>query len=351
MLKELKNYFNCCLYPKKDMDVSSITQEKETPIKEINEEENQKKNILFKPSNSNLLLHLKSIRAAERKKSNISIKSKNSNKSNLSIVTFSNSKVKKNHEYNNKVLDTLVVGTHELILEGEIFYNKTITIDRIGIKNLRRKNQNGITIFGVSDDNTNDENNNDNNNNNNDNEKIIDFNLNISKNKLKKNLDDNIIQIFSIEYDKIEEHYFLTLLNLEYKMLLYIDYNFLIENNTTTEFMVGKILMSIKSPKDEKDNIFSILVEGKEYEFDKSKDCPITIGRTNSKINIKNNSISKNHAIIDYQYDNEVICIKDNESTNGTYFVIGEKCSFVYLLSDLTFKFLDNKFTVKLSYE
>ena len=328
----------CCFLPKKQENIT-ITEEKlETSIKETNEEQN-KINSLIKASNSNLL-HLKSIRAAERRRSNISIRSKHSKNSNLSIITFSNSKVKKETAENNKILDTVIIGTHELILEGEIFFNKTITIDRIGLKNIGRKNQNGITIFGISDNENNDKN-----------DTGIDFNLNLSKNKLKKNTEDKNIQLFSIEYDKVEEHYFLTLLNLDIKMLLYIDYNFLIENNTNTEFMIGKTNIVIVSPKDEKDKSFSVLVEGKKYDFDKFKDCPITIGRSHSKINIKNNSISKNHAIIDYEKDNEVICIKDCESTNGTFFVVGEKCSFVYLLSDLTFKIFDNKFTVKLSYD
>ena len=96
--------------------------------------------------------------------------------------------------------------------------------------------------------------------------------------------------------------------------------------------MIGKTNIVIVSPKDEKDKSFSVLVEGKKYDFDKFKDCPITIGRGNAILN-------------------EVICIKDCESTKGTFFVVGEKCSFVYLLSDLTFKIFDNKFTVKLSYD
>jgi hypothetical protein len=54
--------------------------------------------------------------------------------------------------------------------------------------------------------------------------------------------------------------------------------------------------------------------------------------------------------MINYQYDNKVICIKDNDSTNGTYFLIGKKYSFIYLLSDLTFKILEFKFKVKISY-
>ena len=133
-------------------------------------------------------------------------------------------------------------------------------------------------------------------------------------------------------------------------MLLYIDYNFLIENNTNTDYIIGKIPISIISPKTVEDKFFFVIVEGKKYKHNKYKDCPITIGRTNSTINIKNDSISKNHAVIDYHSENQVICIYDTGSTNGTFFIIGEKCPFIYLLSDLTFKLLEHKFKVKINY-
>ena len=167
------------------------------------------------------------------KKKKSSIISKNSN---LSIITFSNAKVKQNEE-NKRVLDTVIIGSHELELDGEIFFNKIITIDRIGLKKLGRKNQNGITIFGISD-NPNDPN------------SGIDFNLNISKNKIKNSNNYTNLPLFSIEFDKQEEHYILNLLYLDIKMFLYIDYNFLIENNTTTDFMIGKVLITIASPKE-----------------------------------------------------------------------------------------------------
>ena len=64
------------------------------------------------------LLHIKSLRAQERKKSSIISK-----QSNHSIITFSNAKVKQNEE-NKRVLDTLIISTHELELDGEIFLIK-----------------------------------------------------------------------------------------------------------------------------------------------------------------------------------------------------------------------------------
>ena len=92
-------------------------------------EEQNKTNLLKTPSSEISLLHLKSLRP-ERKKQTII-----SRNSNLSIITFNNKKIKKNEE-SNRTLDTLIIGTHELELEGEIFFNQKRIIARIGLKPL-----------------------------------------------------------------------------------------------------------------------------------------------------------------------------------------------------------------------
>ena len=117
MIEDIKQFMYCCLNPKSEVEITSITQvHNEKQNKEITEEQN-KKNLLITPSSKLSLLHLKSLRTVERNQQ--SIISKNSN---LSIITFSNEKVKKNEE-SNRILDTLIIGTHELELEGEIFFN------------------------------------------------------------------------------------------------------------------------------------------------------------------------------------------------------------------------------------
>ena len=253
------------------------------------------------------------------------------NKSKDSIITFSDTKVKQN-KIKKRVLDTLVIGSTELILEGDIFYNKTIKIDKIGIKDENRINKNGITIFGISDDF-------------NDN-CGIDFNLNLSKKKLKNKKDTNI-PIFKIEFIKEDVNYILSLINKDIKILLLIENDFLIDNNSNLNFMIGKIQIKIISPKNEKDEIFYVETEGKNYKFNK-KELPLTIGRGNSNINIKHNSISKIHAVIDFNNDSNSLFIRDNESTNGTFFLIDDNFPFIYLLSDCTMKIFDSKFTIKI---
>ena len=255
------------------------------------------------------------------------------NKYSDSVITFSNLKVKEN-KHNKRVLDTLVIGSKEIILDGEMFFHKQIVIDKLGIKNDIRTERKGITIFGICDD-INDQN------------TGIDFNLNLSKKKLKNKKEKNI-PLFKIEYIKNDENYVLALVNKEIKMQLYIDSDFIIENNSNLDFMIGKIQIAIKSPVHQKDELFSVEVEGKIYQYNKIKDCPITIGRSNTHIIIKNSSISKTHAIIEYNEEHGTISIKDNGSTNGTYFILGHKYPYIYILSDLTMKLFESKFTIKL---
>jgi hypothetical protein len=254
------------------------------------------------------------------------------NKYTDSVITFSNLKVKEN-KHNKRVVDTLVIGAKEVILEGEMFFHKQIIIDKLGIKNEIRTERKGITIFGICDD-INDQN------------TGIDFNLNLSKKKLKNKKDKNI-PLFKIEYIKNDENYVLALVNKEIKMQLYIDSDFIIENNSNLDFMIGKIQITIKSPGNQKEDLFSVEVEGKIYQYNKFKDCPITIGRSNTHIIIKNSSISKTHAIIEYNKEKGSILIKDNGSAIGTYFILWKK--YLYILSVLNMKLFESKFTVKLN--
>ena len=94
--------------------------------------------------------------------------------------------------------------------------------------------------------------------------------------------------------------------------------------------------------------MFSVEVEGKLYKYNKLTDCPVTLGRNNTHIIIKNSSISKNHAIISYNQDTDSISFRDNGSTNGTFFVIGNNFPYVYILSNLTLKLFESKFTITL---
>ena len=135
------------------------------------------------------------------------------------------------------------------------------------------------------------------------------------------------------------------LVNKEIKIQYCIDRDFIIENNSNLIFMIEKIQITIKSAVHQKDELFSIEVERKIYQFNKIKNCPIR--RSDTHIIIKNSSISKTHVIIESNEEKGSISIKDNGSANGTYFILCQK--YPYILSDLNMKLFESTFIEKLN--
>ena len=127
MFHELLNYINCCK-PKNELDKLII---KEENLGLSTNELTEKNKLLSEEIRQNI--------------------KKDGNYCSESIISFSNLKVK-TMQKNQKIIDTLVLNAREIFLEGEIFFNKVIIIDKLGLKNDRRNEQNGITIFGISDD-------------------------------------------------------------------------------------------------------------------------------------------------------------------------------------------------------
>ena len=315
-------FFSCCSFAKNSLDdpnFNNIQTKDEKILSEIeahlkNNIEN-KQNITENGNNNNFYPT-----SLEQK-----IKDDELNNSN---ITFSNIKVK-DSKSNTINFDTEVLSTQELKLIGEIFWNKEIYIDRLGLKSGKRKKKNGIVIFGLGK-----------------NEENIDFVLNIPKSKIKNN--DKFIQIFSIEYDKIEERFVFQIIKDDIKILNILDEEFFLENNQIIELFIGKIQMFIDTSNSEK-GLINIKIENKKYDFNKIKDLPITIGRNNCKINIKNNSISKNHAVIDYNNESNMFFIKDLGSTNKTYFVLKfDGIKSLKINKDMNFKIFESKFSIKI---
>ena len=318
-----QKFVSCCSTEKDKGNIPIIQSKKNINI--ILDKEKEKDHIQF----------VKEDFLKRRKSRNSSVNLNASAEKSLSFVSFSNIKVNERKESLNQNFDTEVLSTVELKLIGEIFWNKQLYIDRIGLKIGNRSKKNGITIFGLGE--TEDSNGNN----------VIDFILNIPGGKIPYQNNSKTNPLFSIEYDNNEDYFILNIINKELKIFHYIDYEFLIHNGSYLEFVIGKIVLYIKAPKDENDNYFNIEAEGVNYNFNKFEDCPITIGRSNCKINIKNNSISKNHAVIKYIEEKDCLFIKDLDSTNGTYFILGEKCTSFKILRDMDFKILEYKFSIK----
>ena len=330
MIDSISNILFCCNHGR-NIDNASI--------QHLNT--NNNKNIINQKEN--LFNREEILKRRKSRNNNININNNNNNNNNniynsidknSSIITFSNMKVKEYNMNVNQVFDTEVLSQQELKLIGEIFWNKELYIDRIGLKIGNRIKKNGNTIFGLGE--QEDLNGN----------IVIDFILNIPGGKIQSmNPISKNNPLFSIDYDKNEEFFQIILINKQLKIYYNIESEFYLENGCNLEFMVGKIPIFITGPRNEKDNYFTVEVEGIKYNYDKTKDVPISIGRSNSKINIKNNSISKTHAAIDYL--NDSLFIKDLDSTNGTFFVIGDKCSSLRISRDMNFKILDYKFSIK----
>ena len=330
MIDSISNILFCCNHGR-NIDNASI--------QHLNT--NNNKNIINQKEN--LFNREEILKRRKSRNNNININNNNNNNNNniynsidknSSIITFSNMKVKEYNMNVNQVFDTEVLSQQELKLIGEIFWNKDLYIDRIGLKIGNRIKKNGNTIFGLGE--QEDLNGN----------IVIDFILNIPGGKIQSmNPISKNNPLFSIDYDKNEEFFQIILINKLLKIYYNIESEFYLENGCNLEFMVGKIPIFITGPRNEKDNYFTVEVEGIKYNYDKTKDVPISIGRSNSKINIKNNSISKTHAAIDYL--NDCLFIKDLDSTNGTFFVIGDKCSSLRISRDMNLKILDNKFSIK----
>lgn len=251
-----------------------------------------------------------------------------------SQVTFSNMKVESNAQ-SNSFIDTEIMNRHELVLSGELFWNKDITIDPLGLKMGKRKKRDGITVFGTGAVGKNEG------------HYKNDFVINV-KNEYNKESSS----YFMISYEKGEDKFYISKINEQVQLAHLIDYDYFLDVNCAHSFIIGKIkvdLLITPSPDNQSLNQYEFKVYEKNdkvirYIFT-NKELPITIGRSNSRINIKNSSISKIHAAIDFSQDYKKYYIKDMGSTNGTYYDILYKGQ-LKLTGEMKFKIFDTKFVI-----
>lgn len=348
---EFLHFFGCCKgtkqsNPSKDKTILSNFSDEPSNHQNIikdsasHNEDYENHNIIVKPS-------MNAYDNQDKKNSsskNISISNSNhSQLLNVSVITFSNIKVRESYKTLPE-FDTEVMNSHELRLTGELFWGKEIIVDRLGIRINKRKKRDGISYFGVSEDQ--DEHGN----------PINDFIVNLHKNKNIPSLEHK--SLFSIEYDKSSEHFLIISLN-EVNILHIINYDLYLPEGYIRKLVIGKINVEIltneiiSSKRDISEGQTSeikIYIKVKlkdewlEYEFS-PQDVPITIGRVHSSININNNSISKNHATIDFSLEQNMFFLKDMNSTNGTFLILEERDS-LQIINEMKFKILETKFTI-----
>ena len=227
----------------------------------------------------------------------------------------------------------------KLILTGDLFSNRVIEINKHGMKKSLRKKNDGVTVFGLV------------NNDNIMNRNLYDYavNINIFK-KDKKNKNYKPGKLFQIVLDKSEKIFMLYFLH-RYMLLYYkINNEYFFEVDKEYYFIIGDIFMTVNIRKDSNTNekILTITVEAeneksKKYTFT-NKDVPITIGRVNCTINILKPSISKLHSKIDIL--NDLFYYKDVKSTNGSTLLIKED-DVLKIKGEMNLKLEDASFKIK----
>jgi hypothetical protein len=227
----------------------------------------------------------------------------------------------------------------KLILSGDLFSNQKIEIDKYGMKNGLRKKNDGLSIFGLKD------------NNENQNYPPSDYYFDIEKFEENNDVDAKSSgQVFEIYLSKRSRRY--TLFFLHPSLILYYKINNVVcfEADKDYFIIIGDIFLTIQI-KNDKDSNEKIIIIHIELENEKPQkftfgqgDMPIKIGRVNCNIEIRKPSISKLHSIIEFKDDNYYY--KDCGSTNGSTLLIREDDS-LNLMGEMSFKLEDVFFKIK----
>ena len=223
-----------------------------------------------------------------------------------------------------------------LKLTGELFANKTLEIDKFGLKRSLKKKLDGIISFGIKGQ--------DESNSNNKYDYIFEPNVVQKINKKRKHNDG---KVFDILLDKREKVFVLFYSHPSLLLYYKITNKLNLECDKDYYLILGSIFLSINIKKSLKVKI-NIEVElenekSQKYSFE-IKDLPIKIGRSHCNINIPKPSVSKLHSSIDYENDN--FFYKDENSTNGSTLLIKED-DFLKLRGKMSFKLEDMAFNIR----
>ena len=257
---------------------------------------------------------------------------------NNSLIDLKNSSIINFSRINNiEDLFQLNIKT-KLILSGELFLNESIEIDKFGMKNGLRKKHDGVSIFGIK--------------NNNNNPCLYDYLLDIKddENISHLNKKQNAGKVFEIFIDKKDKVYVLNYLHNSLLLYYKIKNSLFFDDDKEYYLILGDIFLTVgvKKSLNSNEKIINIKVEiedekPKKYSF-KRKDIPIKIGRVNSNINIPKPSISKTHGIIDIS--NNIFFYNDMKSTNGSTLLLKED-DYLKLKGEMNFKLEDISFKIK----
>ena len=392
-MNSFMNFFYCCKrmnYSKEIYIDSKIPEEEgvnidEKNTKQINMKSNNMKsyyksvnninninmngiNFLLDKSNPELYNHIKNNLASNNQNLNIlnynqSQKMSENNDSinnNIIKVTNNNNLVGGNQkEFKNPSLTKSNISTKkvealkQLILSGDLFYNKKIKITPKGLENTIRTNSENNKIFPIY---FGTELDNDSNG-----VPYNDFIVNFGQNKKtestytnntgknKSNSNDKGGRIFKIIYDKNNEYY---LSFMHSSLLLYyrISNQVYLENDKEYYFILGNVFISVLVQSNGDKNKVNVKIEIENQKPEKTSfenEQTIKIGREeDNDIEIDIQCISKYHSIIEYDNDKKLYYYKDNNSTNGSTLLIKED-DIIPLNGFMHFKLEDISFTIK----
>ena len=243
------------------------------------------------------------------------------------------------NKYTSKLKDYSIDIKTKLLLSGDLFSNQNVEIDKYGMKNGLRKKNDGLSIFGIKD------------NNENKNNPSSDYYFDLEK--FEENSEINIKisgRVFEIYLSKACRRY--TLYFLHPSLILYYKINNVVYFEAEKDYfiIIGDIFLTIQI-KREKDSNEKVMIIHIELENEKPQkftftqgDMPIKIGRVNCNIEILKPSISKLHSIIEFKDDNYYY--KDCGSTNGSTLLIREDDS-LQIMGEMSFKLEDTFFKIK----
>ena len=388
-MNSFMNFFYCCkrMNYNKEIYIDSKIPEveginiDEKSIKQNDKKSNNLKNIYNSVNNINninmnginFLLDRTNPELYNHIKNNLT-----SNNPNLNILNYNQSQkiTEKNDSENNRILkimshndqsnfkNPILTRSHistkkeesqkQLILSGDLFYNKKIKITQKGLENTNRiKSNNNNNIFPIY---FGTELDNDSNG-----VPYNDFIVNFGQNKKtestytnntgknKSNSIDKGGRIFKIIYDKNNEYY---LSFMHSSLLLYyrISNRVYFENDKEYYFILGNVFISVLVQNNGEKNKVNVKIEIENQKAEKicfENEQKIKIGREeDNEIEIDIQCISKYHSVIEYDDDKKLYYYKDNNSTNGSTLLIKED-DIIPLNGLMHFKLEDISFTIK----
>ena len=396
-MKSFIGYFYCCNYKKINYNKEIYLDSKEPKEEILNREENNLKNNLNKDKNMNniyksvnninninmnginflldqsnpdLYNHIKnnitlSMVQKDLSNKNLNIINYNQNqklnenddnlsnhiiKDNIIKLTSNNFEGNSQNEGNNiniikNNINTKIINKQkQLILSGELFFNKAIKITPNGLENNLTNNikKNAFPIyFGIesSIDNKGLSYNN----------FVVNYPQNMKTQSTNNNDNDKGGRIFKIIYDKNNDFY---LSYMHSSFLLYYKINNLVylESDKEYYFILGNVFISVLVENIDEKNKVNVKIEIENHKPEKvsfENEQKIKIGRDEENdIEIDIQCISKYHSLIEFDKDKKLYYYKDNNSTNGSVLLIKED-DVIPLIGSMHFKLEEIPFMIK----